>query len=232
VIQVKRVLEIHEGYRNVTKFFNFKNASSYDFIVYLTTFGQDSFWKNETIKILNEPSSVLDLACGTGILSSMLMDNTMKNVIGLDIVFDYLEIAKKKRKKMCLTNGTAEILPYKNECFDSVVSSYLGKYVDVKKVVEECWRVLNHNGIIVFHDFTYPKNDLVQSFWNIYFVILRMAGRIVKPWETVFKELDQVVRSSIWVEQTIYSLEQKGYKNIYCKYYTFGTSAIISARKP
>ena len=226
-------MEIHQGYGNVRKFFNSENASSYDSIVHFTTFGRDSSWKKQIINILTKQGWVLDLACGTGILSSMLTDNiVMMRVIGLDLVSDYLRIAKKKRKNFLLTNGTAEILPYKCECFDFVVSSYLAKYVDIKRVVDECWRILNHDGTIVFHDFTYPKNILLQNFWRAYFVILKMMGYLVKSWKVVFHELCQVIRNSGWVEQMTESLEERGFKNISCKYYTFGMAAIISAIKP
>jgi demethylmenaquinone methyltransferase/2-methoxy-6-polyprenyl-1,4-benzoquinol methylase len=226
------MMKIHEGYRNVRKFFSNENASTYDTVVRFATFGQDSLWKNQILNIIGKQSSVLDLACGTGILSLMLIDSAIIKVIGLDLMFDYLEIAKKKTKKLFLTNGTAEMLPYKNECFNSITSSYLAKYVDIKRVVDECWRILKHNGIVVFHDFIYPTNNLIQSFWNAYFVILRMIGNFVKSWKTVFQELDQVVKTSRWVEQTIDSLEQRGFEVISCKYYTLGTAAIISAKKP
>src|SRR5215475_7357452 len=109
------MLEIHQGYENVRKFFSSENASSYDSIVHFTTFGRDSSWKKQIINIISNQGSVLDLACGTGILSSMLTNNTVMMVIGLDLIFDYLQIAKKKRKNFLLTNGTAEILPYKCE---------------------------------------------------------------------------------------------------------------------
>jgi demethylmenaquinone methyltransferase / 2-methoxy-6-polyprenyl-1,4-benzoquinol methylase len=226
------VLQIHDGHRKARKFFTSRNASNYDSIVFITTFGQDYLWKTQIVNIIDKRSFVLDLACGTGILSSMLINVVMSNVIGLDLVFDYLQIAKKKRKKFPLINGNAEILPYKDECFDSVTSSYLAKYVNIERVVGECWRVLKHNGIIVFHDFAYPENNIIQSFWNAYFVILRLTGNLVKPWTTVFRELDQVVRTSRWVKETLDALGQRGFKDISCKYYTLGTAAIISAKKP
>ena len=227
------MLEVHNGYKNVRRFFTYDNAASYDYIVRFTTFGQDSVWKNTIVKIIGRRHLVLDLACGTGILSSMLMDKAAATkVIGFDLEFNYLQIAKNKRKNLLLTNGTAEILPYKNEYFDSVTSSYMAKYVDVKVVVDECWRILRHDGIVVFHDFTYPKNKLSQIFWNTYFMILRITGYMVKSWLAVFNELDKLVKASRWVEQTIESLKRRGFINIFCKYYTFGTTAIISARKP
>src|SRR5919204_4615814 len=91
--------------------------------------------------------------------------------------------------------------------FDSVTSSYLAKYIDVKMVVDECWRILRHDGIVVFHDFTYPKNKLFEKVWNTYFMILRITGYVVKSWLTVFNELDKLVKASRWVEQTIESLK-------------------------
>jgi demethylmenaquinone methyltransferase/2-methoxy-6-polyprenyl-1,4-benzoquinol methylase len=104
--------------------------------------------------------------------------------------------------------------------------------VDIKIVVDESWRILRHNGTIVFHDFTYPTNKIFQRLWSTYFVILKLTGYAVKSWFIVFNELDKLVKASCWVERTIESLKQRGFKNVFCKYYTFGTAAIVSARKP
>ena len=227
------MLKLHDGYKNARRFFTHDNATNYDSIVRFTTFGQDCVWKNQIVKVIDKRHLVLDLACGTGILSCMFMDKAATaRVIGIDLEFSYLQVAKKKRQDLLLTNGTAEMLPYKNECFDSIMSSYLAKYVDVKKVVDECWRILRHNGIILFHDFTYPSNKIFQRLWNAYFIILKTTGYAVKSWLIVFNELDKLVKTSSWVEHTIESLKQGGFKNVFCKYYTFGTSAIISATKP
>ena len=227
------MLKLHDGYKNARRFFTYDNATNYDSIVRFTTFGQDYVWKNQIVKIIGKRRLVLDLACGTGILSSMFMDKAATaRVIGIDLEFNYLQIAKNKRKGLLLTNGTAEMLPYKNECFDSITSSYLAKYVDVKIVVDECWRILRHNGTIVFHDFTYPRNKLFQKLWNTYFMILKITGYAVKSRLIAFNELDKLVKASSWVEHTLELLKQKGFKNVFCKYYTFGTAAIISARKP
>jgi demethylmenaquinone methyltransferase/2-methoxy-6-polyprenyl-1,4-benzoquinol methylase len=227
------VLRVHEGYKNARAFFTSDNANTYDSIVRFTTFGQDYVWKNQIVKMIDKKHLILDLACGTGILSSMFTDNAdITRVIGIDLEFNYLKAAKSKRKNLLLINGTAEMLPYKNECFDSIVSSYLAKYVDVKIVVDECWRTLKHDGTVIFHDFTYPSHKLFQSLWNMYFVILRMTGYAVKPWLTVFNELNDMVKTSEWVECTIHSLKQRGFESVFCKYYTLGTAAIIFARKP
>jgi demethylmenaquinone methyltransferase/2-methoxy-6-polyprenyl-1,4-benzoquinol methylase len=180
----------------------------------------------------------LDLASGTGILSSLIErrgnqgGGRPRNVVGLDLTFGYLQMAKKKLNTGQLTNGTAQLLPYREQSFDSITSSYLAKYVDIEKVVTECWRVLKRGGVVVFHDFTYPSNSLARNLWNCYFRILRSAAKMISSWAPVFQELDQVIKMSNWLGQTILALEGTGFKNISFRFYTMKTSAIVSAEKP
>ena len=220
---------IHEGHAHAMRFFTPANADSYDLILRLATFGQDTTWKHEIIKTLSHHSQVLELACGTGVLSSMLVEEG-KSVTGIDLTFEYL-VTLKHKLNTSIAQGTAEVLPYRDESFDAVVSSYLAKYVSVQKVVDECWRVLRPGGIVVFHDFTYPRG-VVRSLWNIHFELLRLAGRFVASWKVVFEELDNVIKESDWADQTITALRDKRFQNIDFRYYTSGTSAMASAEKP
>lgn len=223
---------VHDGHTNARKFFTRANADSYDSVVSLATFGRDINWKRLILQaiIQKDNDSILELACGTGILSIVLAKNGM-NVTGLDLTYEYLAKAMR-RIDLPLAQGTAEILPYRNELFDVIVSSYLIKYVDVQKVVEECWRVLKQNGTVVFHDFTYPANKMMRVVWNTYFIILRMIGGFVRSWKPVFEDLDEVISKSNWIVWTQDALCERGFEDISCKYYTAGTAAIITARKP
>lgn len=250
------VSQLYDGHIMASRFFTSINAPSYDAIVRITTFGQDYMWKRRILDVINKhhlschcysPYSqssnaiaahmYLDLASGTGILSSLIEHGNRRigrpsRVVGLDLTYDYLKIAKKKRGTGQLINGTAELLPYREQSFDSVTSSYMAKYVDVGLVVKECWRVLKHKGILVFHDFTYPSNSLVRSLWNAYFRILRSAAKRISSWAPVFQELDRVVKTSNWLGQTIQALQDNGFKNICFTFYTMDTAAIVSGNKP
>jgi demethylmenaquinone methyltransferase/2-methoxy-6-polyprenyl-1,4-benzoquinol methylase len=220
---------VHEGHAHAMRFFTPANANSYDQILRLATFGQDNAWKHQLIKILCHHGQVLELACGTGVLSSMLVEKG-KRVTGIDLTFEYL-LSFKHKLNAPIVQGTAEVLPYRNESFDSVVSCYLAKYVNVQKVVDECWRVLKPGSIAVFHDFTYPSG-VMRSLWNMHFELLRLAGRFVTSWKVVFDELDAVIKESDWVDQTITALMDRKFQNVHCSYYTGSTSAIVSAEKP
>lgn len=221
---------VHEGHARAMRFFTPYNADSYDLVVRLATFGQDFAWKREIIRAIGDRSHVLELACGTGILSSMLAWRG-KNVAGIDLTFEYLQASKRKLNAP-IAQGTAEILPYRSESFDAIVSSYLAKYVDIQEVIDECWRVLRPGGIIVFHDFTYPSGLVSRSLWNIYFALLRLAGRFVESWKVVFGQLDDTIKKSDWVDQTTNVLKNRKFQSVNCRWYTAGTAAIVSAEKP
>jgi demethylmenaquinone methyltransferase/2-methoxy-6-polyprenyl-1,4-benzoquinol methylase len=222
-------LLVHQGHERARKFFTQANVGSYNTVARLATIDRDSAWKREIIKVIGSNRSVLELACGTGILSSM-MANAGNTLAGIDLSFEYLEVSKLKLQA-AIVQGTAEVLPYRSEVFDAVASSYLAKYVDIQRAVNECWRVLRPGGVAVFHDFTYPKG-IMRFLWNAHFALLRLVGRFVTQWKTVFEQLNSVIRNSDWTDQTTNALRNRGFRNINCKYYTARTSAIVHAEKP
>ena len=220
---------LHEGHATAQKFFTPANAASYDSVARYATFGQDKVWKREIVERVRGCRSVLELACGTGILSSMLI-RPGRHVTGLDLTFDYLA-ASQSKVGMDLAQGTAELLPYRGEQFDSVVSSYLAKYVDVRLVATECHRILQPRGIVVFHDFTYPATRSMRALWKSYFRILQLAGIFTPTWRSVFADLATFIQESRWETNTIQALEYAGFKNIEIWHRTAGTAAIIAAEK-
>lgn len=172
---------------------------------------------------------MLDLACGTGILTSLL--SAGKQVVGLDLAQEYLLQAAKKGD-LRLSQGTAEVLPFRSGIFDAVVSSYLAKYVNIDMVVQECWRVLQPGGVVVFHDFTCPSSPAINGLWRSYFSILRFFGTFFKSWQAVFADLDSVIIQSKWVDDTKDALCRLGFQDVTARYYTLGTSAMVVGTKP
>lgn len=221
---------MHSGLHNARYFFTEQNANTYDRIVRYATIGRDMHWK----KILNKIQGkiVLDLASGTGILSEMIKSNTSGlDVLSLDLSFDYAKISNNRRKIRNVVNANAEMLPFRNRSCDCIVSSYLAKYVDINKVVTEISRVITPNGVVVFHDFSYPKNKVVKFLWKLHFKLLRIAGSIITSWQHVFLELDQMIENSKWSEELLASLRCHGFVEISSTYFTFGTSKMIVAKK-
>ena len=160
--------DIGAGYAR--RFFGKENSGSYDRLVRIATIGQDSKWKKKIADNIQTNCIGLDLACGTGILSSLLLENGNK-VIGVDLTFSYLKMFSSKGIQMNLVNSNAEMLPFVGNTFDFIVTSYLPKYTNLERLIFECYRVLKSGGCIVLHDFTLPRNSLYKFAWNIYYKI-------------------------------------------------------------
>ena len=217
---------------SVPTFFN-NTANSYDAIVHWTTFGKDSFWKNKILEQLSNEKTVLDLACGTGILTKQIAQKfPQAEIIGVDITKTYLEKAKEKLnsyQNISFVNQDAEKLNLGRK-FDCITASYLPKYCEPDILIKTCLNHLNVGGKIILHDFTYPKNRLVREMWNLYFKILPLAGFFIPSWKNVFVNLPCLIRDTNWVEEYEKTMRDNGLKT-HIEYLTWGSSAIVIGTK-
>ncbi len=223
---------ITEGQSIARKYFSDINAHNYDTIVKYTTFGRDSAWKKIIAQNIDNYKSLLELACGTGIFSSYISSNKEIKIIGVDLTFDYIIRADHRKKYSFLANCVAESLPFKDKSFDVIISSYLAKYADLPNITKEIWRVLDDEGIVVFHDFIYPRKKYMRIAWKYYFILLKHLGKVVKSWAYVFSDLDKLIKNSRWERDLEHELKKTGFCNIIITFQTGETSAIITAKKP
>ena len=224
------LLQTHETHGYASAFFTPANAESYDSVARWATLGQDIAWKKSIIAAIGSQKKVLELASGTGILTSML-ESKGNSVTGLDLTRSYLVQARKKAR-FSLMQGTAEALPFKREAFDAIASSYLMKYVDMAFVARECFAALRPGGIVVFHDFTLPRGQIMRAFWKIHFRVLRTIGAFAPSWRIVFQSLEKVIADSFWEHKALLALKDAGFVHIRLQYFTAGTAAMLSAEKP
>lgn len=218
------------GVRLAQSFFNKNNSGSYDRLAKLATLGQDLNWKKKLVESVPNGSLVLEMACGTGILTSLLKQNN-NIVYGIDLTFEYLSALSEKKIEIDSINGTAEFLPFQNRYFDCIVASYLPKYVNLNILVSECRRVLKQEGLLILHDFTYPRRLAYQLAWKIYFRIIKTLWRLDRKWTNVFNGLDKLIINNHWDLEIDSILTSHGFVQIRKEYQTFETSAIISAFK-
>ena len=213
----------------VPKFFD-RTSESYDKIVSRTTLGKDSYWKKEILKKIPKCDSILDLACGTGILTQQIAQKIPNaKIVGVDVTPGYLEIAKKKlasNPNISFVQQDAEKLNL-NTKFDCITSSYIPKYCTAEILVKTCLNHLKPGGKIILHDFTYPKKILVRKIWNLFFVILNRLGKYAPEWKEVFVELPKLIRSSSWVEEYETSMRKNGLI-VERQSMSWGTSAILT----
>jgi ubiquinone/menaquinone biosynthesis C-methylase UbiE len=98
--------------------------------------------------------TVLDVACGTGLLAITVKDRISPNgsVIGVDINDGMLQIAKSESSQIKWDKSPAESLPYKDSSFDRVLCQFSLMYFEnQEKALLEMMRVLRPDGLLVFN---------------------------------------------------------------------------------
>jgi ubiquinone/menaquinone biosynthesis C-methylase UbiE len=125
----------------------------------------------ELVLKLSEPKqsdSVLDIACGTGIVSCEFA-KIASQVTGIDLTPAMIEQAKILQKNNNLNNitwriGNVSSLPFDDNLFSIVVTRYSFHHIiEPKKVLEEMKRVCVPGGKIIIIDVT-PDKDKVDAY--------------------------------------------------------------------
>jgi demethylmenaquinone methyltransferase/2-methoxy-6-polyprenyl-1,4-benzoquinol methylase len=212
---------------------------SYDRVVIICTCGFDRYWKKKILAgIPAHPTRILDQGCGTGILTLEIARRFPRcRVTGVELRDEYLDLARERSRSLGLGNvkfiqGRAEDVLLDEGC-DCITSSFLAKYAELEPLIANAGKMLRTGGIFIMHDFTYPSNPMFLLVWRAYFILLRSIGsRIWPEWRNVFLELPEFLRQSIWVHEARDSLKKHAFCDITIESLTFGTSAIVTARKP
>ena len=143
-------------------------AFVYDFFEPILLLGKQAVYNQQIVSLLNLSASdrVLDLGCGTGVLTRMIADELETDAggmsVGIDAAAKMIHVADKKRGgETCRFEVVAaESLPYDDGSFDAVVSSLFFHHVplDLKeKALSEAFRVLRPGGKLIIADMHIPS---------------------------------------------------------------------------
>lgn len=115
--------------------------------------GERLFERLDYLKI--SPRYVLDLGCGTGLLSRKLKNKYPDaQIVGVDLAYDMLKQAKKKQhlwRKWPLINGDMNCLPFADGVFDLVFANQVIHWADpLSTLVREINRVMSARGCLMF----------------------------------------------------------------------------------
>lgn len=222
----------------VERFFS-GTGPSYDLVVNVATFGIDRRWKGIILgEIPGNPQRILDLACGTGILTLRIARRFPEcDVVGVELRNEYLDIARAKAAENGIANVDFVQSPaekyFSDRPFDCIVSSYLAKYIDLNVLAENCEAMLRPGGKLVTHDFTYPPRPYLVRIWRIYFRILQMLGSPLLPqWREIFFGLPSLIERSRWVPELEQALKRNAFEHVRIRALTLHGSALVTAHKP
>ncbi len=151
--------------------------------------------KEETIVQKNDSNLILDLGCGTGFSSEILIEHGFR-VIGVDILFDMISRAREKKriyenyKDMELILADINFLPIKTNIIDHIISisSYnfitygTSNYGEKVKLLNDTAKylkkILKKQGRLIIE--FYPKDDKELNIFNKSFINNGFEGFMIK----------------------------------------------------
>jgi demethylmenaquinone methyltransferase / 2-methoxy-6-polyprenyl-1,4-benzoquinol methylase len=222
----------------VARIFSAGTGAHYDWIVEKTTKGMDQVWKEALLARVERAGRVLDLACGTGILTYMFRERFPEcEVVGVDVSPEYLEIARERARergddKVSFVLGLAEEAPLTGR-FDVITSCYLPKYADLSKLVPRLTERLEEGGLLIMQDFAWPRDPAVARALTWRFKKLVEWARRERP-EAVgmFETVPIVVQRSQWLDEMMVRMREHGLEGVGREFLDREQAALVWGRKP
>ncbi|MGK0388055.1 MAG: demethylmenaquinone methyltransferase/2-methoxy-6-polyprenyl-1,4-benzoquinol methylase [Maribacter sp.] len=225
----------------ISKMFN-NIAPYYDFLNRLLSLRMDVTWRRKAIAKLkaDKPQMILDMATGTGdVALEAYKQLKPKQIIGMDISTEMLEVGKVKIKKKGLDKiiemkeGDSENLPFEDNTFDAVTVAFgVRNYENLEKGMREMNRVLKPGGQLVVLEFSQPTIFPFKQLYLFYFKnILPLVGKLTSKDPKAYQYLYESVQAFPNGKDFVKVMDNTNYKNNEFVPLTLGICSIYTGRK-
>jgi len=216
-------------------------SGNYDGLNRVISFGIDIKWRKRVVNILKKkkPTSILDIATGTGDLAINMVETGAKKIIGLDISPGMLEVGRKKvlEKKMHdtieMVIGDSENLPFEVDSFDAVTVAFgVRNFETLEKGLSEIHRVLKPTGTLVILETSVPTKTPFKQGYRLYTKhILPVIGRIFSKDTSAYAYLSE--SASVFPHGETFNniLRKIGFIEVENRPQTMGVASIYVATK-
>jgi demethylmenaquinone methyltransferase / 2-methoxy-6-polyprenyl-1,4-benzoquinol methylase len=216
-------------------------AFRYDFLNRLLSFGIDTLWRRDAVRVVLEakPQRVLDVATGTADLAIALKKALpTAEVIGVDFAEPMLERGRKKVSKLNMSlpllQGDGLNLNYPDNSFDALTIAYgIRNFSDRQRGLAEFYRVLKPGGRVVILEFPPPPKHLFGRLFRFYFLgVSPYIAGLFSGRRDAYQYLGESVLNFPSPMTLATMMQGAGFVTIRYKLQTFGVSALHVAEKP
>ena len=220
-------------------------AQGYEGPARILSYFQYDRWRRYLVSQLNlaPQASVLDVCTGTGLVAIDIARRKVCRVVGVDLSDRMIERAQRNVRAHCLApmvdlvEGRAESLPFSDQSFDVVVTTFLLRYVqDPQATLCELSRVLRPGGQLVSLEFFVPRSPAFHALWLLHTrLVLPLGTRFLSPgWREVGSFLGPSI-SSFYREYPLEELNQMwaraGLDSVWNRELSLGSAVVMGGRK-
>ena len=211
----------------------------YDLMNDFMSLGVHRTWKKNLINVMNPSlnSSLIDVACGTGDIGKLFLDNTKKNkkITCVDPNKGMITKGKEKLKKYKKINwiiAPAEKLPIFDNSFDYYTISFgLRNTQNINKALSEAYRILKPGGRFLCLEFSKIQNSNLNFIYKNYSKLIPIIGNIIVGDKEPYEYLINSIKDFVNQEELISLMEENNFKKCSYRNLSGGIVAIHSGWK-
>jgi demethylmenaquinone methyltransferase/2-methoxy-6-polyprenyl-1,4-benzoquinol methylase len=213
--------------------------NKYDLMNDFMSLGIHRFWKKSLINMMS-PSlnkKLIDVACGTGDIAKLFLENTSKDseITCIDPNKGMIGLGKRKLinyKNIKWVISSAEKLPLPDNIFDYYTISFgLRNTKDLNKALSEAYRVLKPGGRFLCLEFSKIQNSNLDFIYKNYSKLIPIIGQFVvgkkKPYEYLIKSIKEFINQ----EELITLMEKNNLQKCTFRNFSGGIISIHSGWK-
>ena len=159
-------------------FYNFLYHSfawSYDLIARFVSGGEWFEWVNQILPFVTQKKNILEIGFGTGTLIREISNRGTK-IFGIDESQNMIKITKNRFKPPqpapSITRGDVVFLPFRNDSFDLILSTFPSEFIFSQEFHEELIRVLKSPGkFVALLAVSFNKRTFIDLFYRFLYKI-------------------------------------------------------------
>ncbi len=216
-------------------------SGNYDNLNRMISLGTDQGWRRKVLRMVSEtnPSSILDIATGTGDMAIYLSKTNAEKIVGLDLSQGMLDVGIEKIKALKLDHqiemvlGDSENLPFDDNSFDAITVGFgIRNFEDLEKGLSEILRVLKPNGIFIILETSVPTKFPFKQGYNFYTKsIVPFMGKLFSKDQKAYAYLSESAKNFPFGEELNNILKKIGFKNVKHLPQTMGVATIYTSSK-
>ncbi len=245
-VSVEKSVKSHDRKVKYVMYLFSDGSKEYDFLLRVLSLGRDRYWRTTMAEMLrpSRGQTVLDIACGTGLVSFDIASRMRACVVGVDVTREMLVRAVELKKRnsgegdrgldVDFIQARAENLPLRDSAFAcSTISLATRNVTSIASTIQEMKRCVRVGGVVASLDFTMPTGRAFRHFYSFYiFKLLPSLGLVIsRHWNGIFSYLASSIKRSKSPEQIADIMRISGLEDVSTTKMTRGVTALVVGRK-
>ena len=211
----------------------------YDLMNDFMSIGIHRIWKKNLINMMNPSlkSNLIDVACGTGDIAKLFLDNTKIDLAMTCVDPKKSMITKGKEKLNNYKNinwiaAPAEKLPLLDDTFDFYTISFgIRNTKNINNALSEAYRVLKPGGRFLCLEFSKIQNSNLDFVYKNYSKLIPLIGSFVVGEKEPYEYLIKSIKNFVNQEELISLMKKNNFKKCFYRNLSGGIVSIHSGWK-